>query len=77
MFCISKVKREENYGCFLAHLKEKSFENEATGVNLFLFVCLLGRRVRNRARVLFPMWQPKIKSSPLKLHQDSWAVFLI
>lgn len=74
MFCISKVKREENYGCFLAHLKEESFENEATGVNSFcfcLFVCSLGRRVRNRARVLFPMWQPKIKSSPLKLHQDS------
>lgn len=23
--------------------------------------------MRNRARVLFPMWQPKIKSSPLKL----------
>ena len=46
MFCTSKVKREENYGCFLAHLKEESFENEATGVNsffclfVFLFVCL-------------------------------------
>ena len=42
-FVFPRLRGKKIMVVFLAHLKEKSFENEATGVNSFcfcLFVCL-------------------------------------